>query len=123
MAWRQILFKGSPISQPLSPTGFARFFSKPSPYAVKVGIPEFLNGIGKGVESHAAKLETEVGLPETACHSDAQAEETWHPLQTGLVFFFISLSKKKELKRKLILTHAHKYRLGLWRPRAVPMKS
>lgn len=29
--------------------------------AVKVGIPEFLNGIGKGVESHAAKLETEVG--------------------------------------------------------------
>ncbi|KAH7533721.1 hypothetical protein FEM48_Zijuj04G0161700 [Ziziphus jujuba var. spinosa] len=49
MAWRQMLFKGSPISQPLSPTGFARFFSKPSPYA------------GKGVESHAAKLETEVG--------------------------------------------------------------
>ncbi|KAH7528131.1 hypothetical protein FEM48_Zijuj05G0039200 [Ziziphus jujuba var. spinosa] len=61
MAWRQMLFKGSPISQPLSPTGFARFFSKPSPYAVKVGNPEFLNGIGKGVESHAAKLETEVG--------------------------------------------------------------
>lgn len=28
---------------------------------VKVGIPEFLNGIGKGVETHAAKLETEIG--------------------------------------------------------------
>ena len=29
--------------------------------AVKVGIPEFLNGIGKGVETHVAKLETEIG--------------------------------------------------------------
>lgn len=30
-------------------------------FAVKVGIPEFLQGIGKGVETHVAKLETEVG--------------------------------------------------------------
>lgn len=29
--------------------------------AVKVGIPEFLNGIGKGVEQHAEKLESEFG--------------------------------------------------------------
>lgn len=29
--------------------------------AEKVGIPEFLNGIGKGVESHVAKLESEIG--------------------------------------------------------------
>lgn len=29
--------------------------------AVKVGIPEFLNGIGKGVETHSAKLESEIG--------------------------------------------------------------
>lgn len=29
--------------------------------AAKVGIPEFLNGIGNGVESHVAKLETEIG--------------------------------------------------------------
>ena len=28
---------------------------------VKVGIPEFLNGIGKGVEAHVEKLETEFG--------------------------------------------------------------
>jgi hypothetical protein len=28
---------------------------------VKVGIPEFLNGIGKGVEAHVAKLESEIG--------------------------------------------------------------
>ncbi len=26
-----------------------------------MGIPEFLKGIGKGVESHVAKLETEIG--------------------------------------------------------------
>ncbi|MCL7025524.1 hypothetical protein MKW94_011366, partial [Papaver nudicaule] len=26
-----------------------------------VGIPEFLNGIGKGVETHVAKIETEIG--------------------------------------------------------------
>jgi hypothetical protein len=27
----------------------------------KVGIPEFLNGIGNGVEAHVAKLESEIG--------------------------------------------------------------
>ena len=30
-------------------------------FVVKVGIPEFLNGIGKGVESHVAKLDSEIG--------------------------------------------------------------
>lgn len=29
--------------------------------AVKVGIPEFLSGIGKGVETHVTKLESEIG--------------------------------------------------------------
>ena len=29
--------------------------------AVKVGIPEFLNGVGKGVEAHVQKLEAEIG--------------------------------------------------------------
>ncbi|GAU23853.1 hypothetical protein TSUD_380150 [Trifolium subterraneum] len=38
-----------------------RSFSKSTPYVVKVGIPEFLNGIGKGVESHVAKLDSEIG--------------------------------------------------------------
>lgn len=28
---------------------------------VKVGIPEFLNGVGKGVETHIPKLEAEIG--------------------------------------------------------------
>ncbi|MFQ6627387.1 hypothetical protein Gotur_006053, partial [Gossypium turneri] len=27
----------------------------------KVGIPEFLNGVGHGVETHVAKLESEIG--------------------------------------------------------------
>ncbi|GAU26119.1 hypothetical protein TSUD_225820 [Trifolium subterraneum] len=39
----------------------SRSFSKSTPYVVKVGIPEFLNGIGKGVESHVAKLDSEIG--------------------------------------------------------------
>lgn len=28
---------------------------------MKVGIPEFLNGVGKGVETHVEKLESEIG--------------------------------------------------------------
>ncbi|QCD88841.1 hypothetical protein DEO72_LG3g3393 [Vigna unguiculata] len=44
-----------------TPCSSSRFFSKSSPYVVKVGIPEFLNGIGKGVESHVPKLESEIG--------------------------------------------------------------
>ncbi|VAI01651.1 unnamed protein product [Triticum turgidum subsp. durum] len=31
------------------------------PYQAKVGVVEFLNGVGKGVEMHAAKLEEAVG--------------------------------------------------------------
>ncbi|KAF7052335.1 hypothetical protein CFC21_060447 [Triticum aestivum] len=31
------------------------------PYQAKVGVVEFLNGVGKGVETHAAKLEEAVG--------------------------------------------------------------
>ncbi|MBA0827138.1 hypothetical protein Goarm_011936, partial [Gossypium armourianum] len=69
-----------PISNPY---GFSRFFSKSSPFIgkifslyrkpcknvnnetfpcfLKVGIPEFLNGVGHGVETHVAKLESEIG--------------------------------------------------------------
>ncbi|KAF7035889.1 hypothetical protein CFC21_046673 [Triticum aestivum] len=35
------------------------FYSQP--YQPKVGVVEFLNGVGKGVETHAAKLEEAVG--------------------------------------------------------------
>ncbi|KAL2941679.1 Flap endonuclease Xni [Bienertia sinuspersici] len=84
-----------------------RFFSSSSPYLVKVGIPEFLNGIGKGVEAHAQKLESEFG-----------------DLQKLLVVRTLKL-KKLEIPckhRKLILKYAHKYRVGLWRPRSDMVK-
>ncbi|ONM31619.1 hypothetical protein Zm00014a_044468 [Zea mays] len=40
--------------------GPARSFHA-QPYQAKVGVVEFLNGVGKGVEAHAAKLEEAVG--------------------------------------------------------------
>ncbi|XP_045804554.1 uncharacterized protein LOC123897810 [Trifolium pratense] len=86
----------------------SRSFSKSTPYVVKVGIPEFLNGIGKGVESHVAKLDSEIG-----------------DFQKLLVTRTLKLKKLGIpcKHRKLILKHAHKYRLGLWRPHAEPIKA
>ncbi|RYR71630.1 hypothetical protein Ahy_A02g005861 [Arachis hypogaea] len=86
----------------------SRFFSKSTQYIVKVGIPEFLTGIGNGVESHVAKLESELG-----------------DFQKLLVTRTLKLKKLGIpcKHRKLILKYAHKYRLGLWRPRAEPMKA
>ncbi|KAL8540952.1 hypothetical protein ACS0TY_002283 [Phlomoides rotata] len=89
-------------------SGIAKFSSKSSPYLVKVGIPEFLKGVGRGVENHVEKLESEIG-----------------DLQKLLVTRTIKLKRLgipcKD--RKLILKYTHKYRLGLWRPRAQPIKS
>uniref|UniRef100_A0A803KN10 Small ribosomal subunit protein mS41 SAM domain-containing protein n=1 Tax=Chenopodium quinoa TaxID=63459 RepID=A0A803KN10_CHEQI len=62
--WRQIsrtFTSPSPASIPAFVPPSYRFFSTSSPYVVKVGIPEFLNGIGKGVEAHVGKLESEFG--------------------------------------------------------------
>ncbi|MED6121601.1 hypothetical protein PIB30_031706 [Stylosanthes scabra] len=86
----------------------SRFFSKSTNYVAKVGIPEFLTGIGNGVESHVAKLESELG-----------------DFQKLLVTRTLKLKKLGIpcKHRKLILKYTHKYRLGLWRPRAEPMKS
>ncbi|XP_058077127.1 uncharacterized protein LOC131225593 isoform X2 [Magnolia sinica] len=81
---------------------FSRFFSKSNPsYIVKVGIPEFLTGIGRGVESHVPKLEAEIG-----------------DFQKLLVTRTLKLKKLGIpcKHRKLILKYTHKYRLGLWRP-------
>ncbi|KOM51145.1 hypothetical protein LR48_Vigan08g197200 [Vigna angularis] len=68
MAWLQlqrIITKGGAnliSTLPHStPSSSSRLFSKSPHYAVKVGIPEFLNGIGKGVESHVPKLESDIG--------------------------------------------------------------
>ncbi|KAL3538292.1 hypothetical protein ACH5RR_001658 [Cinchona calisaya] len=110
MAMRHFLsLNKSLLSSPSNSLSWlANFSSKSSPYAVKVGIPEFLNGVGKGVEAHVEKLESEIG-----------------DFQKLLVTRTLKL-KKLQIPckhRKLILKYAHKYRLGLWRPRAEPVKS
>ncbi|KAK9673378.1 hypothetical protein RND81_12G163800 [Saponaria officinalis] len=110
--WRQITSTSLQNSSTLSSSlvhhrVHSRLFSTSSPYLVKVGIPEFLRGIANGVEAHVEKLESEFG-----------------DLQKLLVARTLRL-KKLEIPckhRKLILKHAHKYRLGLWRPRADTVK-
>ncbi|KAM2646482.1 hypothetical protein EV1_019888 [Malus domestica] len=77
-------------------------------FTVKVGIPEFLNGIGNGVESHVTKLESEI--------RDFQKL----PVIRTLRLKKLGVPCKH---RKLILKYTHKYRLGLWRPRAQPVKA
>ncbi|KAJ4825099.1 hypothetical protein Tsubulata_016811 [Turnera subulata] len=112
MAWRQIptTTRSLPFTNPSPALGFFRFFSKSaaSPYLAKVGIPEFLNGIGKGVETHVAKLESEIGdLQKLLITRTLKLKKLGIPCQ----------------HRKLILNYAHKYRLGLWKPRAQPVKA
>ncbi|AQK91379.1 uncharacterized protein LOC100277329 [Zea mays] len=87
--------------------GQARSFHA-QPYHAKVGVVEFLNGVGKGVEAHAAKLEEAVG----------------GDLQRLLEARTLRLKKLGIpcKHRKLILSFAHKYRLGLWKPQAEPRK-
>ncbi|XP_030459726.2 uncharacterized protein LOC115680131, partial [Syzygium oleosum] len=86
----------------------SRLFSRSPPYAVKVGIPEFLRWIGGGVEAHVAKLEWEIG-----------------DFNKLLVSCTLKLKKLGIpcKQRKLILKYTHKYRVGLWRPRAEPVKA
>ncbi|XP_020206148.1 uncharacterized protein LOC109791284 [Cajanus cajan] len=107
MAWLQLQRIITKIS-PLPHSTPSRFFSKSSPYVVKVGIPEFLSGIGNGVESHVAKLESEIG-----------------DFQKLLVTRTLKLKKLGIpcKHRKLILKYTHKYRLGLWRPRVESIKA
>ncbi|XP_047340526.1 uncharacterized protein LOC124944102 [Impatiens glandulifera] len=112
MALRKIInipFNRTSISSTWqSLSGFSNFSSMSSPYVVKVGIPEFLNGVGKGVETHVQKLETEIG-----------------DMQKLLITRTLKLKKLGIpcKHRKLILKFAHKYRLGLWRPRAQIVKT
>uniref|UniRef100_A0A0D9V015 Small ribosomal subunit protein mS41 SAM domain-containing protein n=1 Tax=Leersia perrieri TaxID=77586 RepID=A0A0D9V015_9ORYZ len=74
------------------------------PYQAKVGVVEFLNGVGKGVGTHAAKVEEAVG-------GDIQKLLETRTLRLKK----LGIPCKH---RKLILSFAHKYRLGLWKPRA-----
>ncbi|CAL4976669.1 unnamed protein product [Urochloa decumbens] len=98
---RRLLLAGAGAGAP------ARSFHA-EPYQAKVGVVEFLNGVGKGVETHAAKLEEAVG----------------GDLQRLLEARTLRLKKLGIpcKHRKLILSFAHKYRLGLWKPRAEPRK-
>ncbi|XP_028791477.1 uncharacterized protein LOC114747328 isoform X2 [Neltuma alba] len=109
MAW-MLRIIGTKFVSTVAPSApySSRFFSKSTPYIAKVGIPEFLNGIGNGVESHVSKLETEIG-----------------DFQKLLVCRTLKLKKLGIpcKHRKLILKYAHKYRLGLWRPRTELIKS
>ncbi|XP_066314382.1 uncharacterized protein [Miscanthus floridulus] len=78
------------------------------PYQARVGVVEFLNGVGKRMETQAAK-------PEEAVGSDIQ-----RLIEAGKL-------RRKNLRipckrRKLILSLAHKFRLGLWKPQAEPKK-
>ncbi|XP_010259214.1 PREDICTED: uncharacterized protein LOC104598731 isoform X2 [Nelumbo nucifera] len=61
MVLKHILSNRNTFSVPRLVPGFPRFFSKSNQYLVKVGIPEFLNGVGRGVETHVPKLEAEIG--------------------------------------------------------------
>ncbi|KAF3784975.1 hypothetical protein EJ110_NYTH10517 [Nymphaea thermarum] len=57
---RLIPCRGGSLS-PYFISGFSRCFSTSNQYVVKVGIPEFLSGVGKGVETHIPKIEAEIG--------------------------------------------------------------
>ncbi|KAG0497974.1 hypothetical protein HPP92_002665 [Vanilla planifolia] len=98
--WRHFTAVGRQAVVLLSPPA-VRFYRTP-PYLVKVGIPDFLNGVGNGVEAHGAKLEAEV-----------------RDLDKLMVIRTLRLKKLGIpcKHRKLILKFTQKYRMGLWRPR------
>ncbi|KAF3486169.1 hypothetical protein F2Q69_00056208 [Brassica cretica] len=111
MAWMQMIQSARSVlrkTQPFSTPSLARFYSKPAPYAVKVGIPEFLSGIGGGVETHVARLEAELGdLSKLLVTRTLKLKKFGIPCK----------------HRKLILKYSQKYRLGLWKPRADAIKA
>ncbi|KAG8052020.1 hypothetical protein GUJ93_ZPchr0001g32950 [Zizania palustris] len=51
----------SPFRRLLAAAGAPARSFHAQPYQAKVGVAEFLNGVGKGVEAHAAKVEEAVG--------------------------------------------------------------
>ncbi|KAL7257734.1 hypothetical protein ACSBR1_003948 [Camellia fascicularis] len=91
MAWRQIIpfnRRAFSISSNLVP-GFANFSSKSTPYLVKVGIPEFLKGVGKGVEAHVEKLESEIGdLPKLLVTRTLKLKKLGIPCKHVIIFIF-----------------------------------
>ncbi|XP_057845857.2 uncharacterized protein LOC131055405 isoform X1 [Cryptomeria japonica] len=84
-----------------------RSISKRTKYLKEVDLADFLKAVGNGVETHTEKLANEIG-----------------DLQQLLTIRTLKLKKMGIpcKQRKLILRFTHKYRLGLWRPRAVDLK-
>ncbi|KAH7676386.1 IGR protein motif-containing protein [Dioscorea alata] len=105
LSWRRLIAGAGVTSgtSPMMPRLSSAGAHHQPRYIEKVGIPEFLKGIGNGVETHMAKLETEIG-----------------DIEKLLVTRTLRLKKLGIpcKHRKLILNYAQKYRLGLWRPRA-----
>lgn len=113
MAWRGLVSLNTRLSSIPSNSlassfgSLAHFSSKSKNYLVKVGIPEFLKGVGRGVETHVEKLESEIGdLNKLLVTRTLRLKRLGVPVK----------------HRKLVLKYAHKYRLGLWRPSAEPGK-
>ncbi|XP_021888535.1 uncharacterized protein LOC110807663 isoform X1 [Carica papaya] len=126
MAWRQIIqHVRETINRPCSTPGSSRFFSKSTAYVVKVGIPEFLSGIGKGVETHVTKLESEIGdFQKLLVTRTLRLKKLGIPCKHWPSHYGNwGLNCCDSGLRKLILKHTHKYRLGLWRPRADSVKA
>ncbi|XP_023642216.1 uncharacterized protein LOC17892598 isoform X2 [Capsella rubella] len=125
MAWARLIQNARAAlgtKQSFSTLGLPRFYSKPATYfdpfsypgrnlwivSVKVGIPEFLGGIGRGAETHIAKIETEIGdLHKLLVTRTLRLKKLGIPCK----------------HRKLILKYGQKYRLGLWKPRADAIKA
>ncbi|WOL18382.1 hypothetical protein Cni_G27177 [Canna indica] len=106
--WMRLVARaGGAASQPLlHRLSISRYYHTPV-YEAKVGIPEFLKAVGSGVDAHIPKLEAEIG-----------------DFQKLLVTRTLRLKKLGIpcKHRKLILRYTHKYRLGLWKPRADVLK-
>lgn len=62
-------------------------------FSVKVGIPEFLTGIGKGVESHVAKLDSEIGdFQKLLVTRTLKLKKLGIPCKHVIIFILYSLS-------------------------------
>lgn len=85
----------------------SRNISRQPRYLKEVGLPDFLKAIGNGVEAHSEKLANEVGDLEKLLETRTMALKK------------LGIPCKH---RKLILRFTQKYRLGLWRPRAVDLQ-
>lgn len=61
-------------------------------FAVKVGIPEFLNGVGGGVEAHVAKLESEIGdVQKLLVTRTLKLKKLGVPCKHVIFFFFFPI--------------------------------